>query len=152
MGKFIFYLDQRGKKNKTDDYKYPLCVRANIKHDTIYLQISQDRTTNKYVKLTKQQFELVFVKKSLDTQSIEFRERCRTHITRCEKILSILGDNYTRDEFVKLYKNNGEVVNNQPFNSLVLTDICNHYIDNTSGRSVKYKSHLRTYLILLATL
>jgi len=144
MGKFIFYLDQRGKKNKPDDYKYPLCVRANIKHDTIYLQISQDRTMTQFVKLTKQQFELVFVKKSLDTQSIYFRERCRTHITRCELILSSLGDNYTRDEFVKLYRNDGEIVINQPFNSLVLTDICNHYIDNSSGRSVKYKSHLRT--------
>jgi len=57
MGKFIFYLDQRGKKNRPDDYKYPLCVRANIKNDTIYLQIVKDKKTNDFIKLTKKQFE-----------------------------------------------------------------------------------------------
>jgi len=144
MGKFTFYLDQRGKKDKKDDYQYPLCVRANIKNDTIYLQIKQKKGAAEYVKLTKQQFDTVFNKQSLDAASIDFRDKCRTHITRCEKILSSLGDNYNRTEFVKLYKSDGEIVEDQPFNSLVLTDICDYFIKNNSGRSSKYKSHIRT--------
>ena len=58
MGKFSFYLDVRGKKNKPENYKFPLCVRANIKNDTIYLQIPEAR-------ITKLQYERIFIKKML---------------------------------------------------------------------------------------
>ena len=52
MGKFSFYLDKRGKKNKPQDYKYSLCVRSNIKDDTIYLPITTDKKRKDFIKLT----------------------------------------------------------------------------------------------------
>lgn len=144
MGKFIFYLDRRGKKNKPEDYKYPLTIRANIKGDTIYLQIQSDSKSSGSVKLTKNQFERVFIKNSLDANSIDFREKCRTYIFRCEKILSILGEDYTRGKFVALFNKEGDITGNISFNSLVLTEIYDHYIKNATECSVKYKTHLRT--------
>jgi site-specific recombinase XerC len=144
MGKFSFYLDKRGKKNKPHDYKYSLCVRSNIKDDTIYLPITTDKKRKEFVKLTEEQYKRVFVKKSLDTQSIDFRVKCSTYITRCEKVLSSLGENYTRTSFVELYKSEGEIVEEQPFTSLKLTDVLEHYINNTTKGSVKYRGHIKT--------
>jgi len=137
MGKFIFYLDKRGKKNKSEDYKFPLCVRANIKNDTIYLQIPE-------AKITKLQFERIFNKKVLDKASIDFREGCSSYITKCERIMNSLGNEYTRERFVILFKNKEEiVVAAQPFQSLVLKDIFNYYIKNYK-MSVKYKQQFQT--------
>ena len=144
MGKFTFYLDKRGMKNKPLNYKYSLCVRANIKNDTIYLQLTTDKQRKEFIKLTDEQFKRVFVKKSLDTNSIDFREKCSTYITRCERVMSSLGDNYSRKAFVQLYKSEGEIVVEQPFTSLVLQDVLIHYLDNTTSGSVKYRGHLRT--------
>lgn len=112
MGKFSFYLDKRGKKNKPQDYKYPLCVRSNIKNDTIYLPITTDKQRKEFIKLTEEQYNRVFVKKSLDTHSIDFREKCSTYITRCERVLSSLGEKYTRNTFVELYKMRGKLLKN----------------------------------------
>ncbi len=144
MGKFTFYLDKRGMKNKPLNHKYSLCVRANIKNDTIYLQMTTDKLRKEFIKLTEEQFKRVFVKKSLDTNSIDFREKCSTYITRCERVMSSLGDNYSRKAFVQLYKSEGEIVVEQPFTSLVLQDVLIHYLDNTTSGSVKYRGHLRT--------
>ena len=144
MGKFSFYLDKRGKKNKPQDYKYPLCVRSNIKNDTIYLPITTDKQRKVFIKLTEEQYIRVFVKKSLDTQSIDFREKCSTYITRCERVLSTLGEKYTRNTFVELYKSEGEIVEEQPFTSLKLTDVFEHFKQNTTKGSVKYRGHIKT--------
>jgi len=144
MGKFIFYLDRRGKKNKPDDYKYPLVIRANIKNDTRYLQIPNDLNSNGIIRLTNSQFNRVFTKNTLDEKSIEFREKCRTHIVRCEKILSTLGGDYTIGKFVESYNSEGDITTDRSFNSLVLTEIYNHYIKSDPECSVKHKSHLRT--------
>jgi integrase len=144
MGKFSFYLDKRGKKNKPQDYKYSLCVRSNIKDDTIYLPITTDKKRKDFIKLTEEQYNRVFVKKSLDTQSIDFREKCSTYITKCERIMNSLGNKYTRDKFVQLFKSNEEIeVAAQPFQSVVLKDIFNHYIKNYK-MSVKYKQQFQT--------
>lgn len=144
MGKFIFYLDKRGMKNKPLNHKYTLSVRANIKDDTIYLPLTTDKQRKEFIKLTEEQYNRVFVKKLLDTQSIDFREKCSTYITRCERVLSSLGDNYTRTAFVHLYKSEGEIVEEQPFTSLKLTDVMEHYLKNTTKGSVKYRGHIRT--------
>ncbi len=144
MGKFIFYLDKRGMKNKPLNHKYTLSVRANIKDDTIYLPLTTDKQRKEFIKLTEEQYNRVFVKKSLDTQSIDFRERCSTYITRCERVLSSLGDKYTRTAFVHLYKSEGEIVQEQPYTSLKLTDVMEHYLQNTTKGSVKYRGHIRT--------
>ena len=137
MGKFSFYLDNRGKKNKPEDYKFPLCVRANIKNDTIYLQIPN-------AKLTKLQYERIFIKKVLDKTIIDFRENCVSYITKCERILSSLGNNYKRNIFVQLYHCREEiVVAAQPFQSLVLKDIFNQFINNNK-MSVKYRQQFQT--------
>lgn len=144
MGKFSFYLDKRGKKDKPENYKFPLCVRANIKNDTIYIPITADKKRKEFVKLTEEQYNRVFLKKSLDIQSIDFRENCSTYITRCERVLSSLGENYTRKEFVQLYKSEGEIVEEQRFISLVLKDVLKYYLENTTKDSAKYRGHMRT--------
>lgn len=144
MGKFIFYLDKRGMKNKPLNHKYTLSVRANIKDDTIYLPLTTDKQRKEFIKLTEEQYNRVFVKKSLDTQSIDFREKCSTYITRCERVFSSLGDKYTRTAFVHLYKSEGEIVQEQPYTSLKLTDVMEHYLMNTTKGSVKYRGHIRT--------
>ena len=144
MGKFSFYLDKRGKKDKPENYKFSLCVRANIKNDTIYMPITANKKRKEFVKLTEEQYKRVFVKKSLDIQSIDFRENCSTYITRCERVLSSLGENYTRKEFVQLYKSEGEIVEEQRFTSLVLKDVLKYYLENTTKDSAKYRGHMRT--------
>jgi len=137
MGKFSFYLDKRGKKDKPEEYKFPLCVRANIKNDTIYLQIPE-------AKITKLQFERIFNKKVLDKVSIDFREGCSSYITKCERIMNSLGNEYTRDRFVRLFKDMEEIViAAKSFQSLVLKDIFNYYIKNYK-MSVKYKQQFQT--------
>jgi integrase len=151
MGKFTFYLDKRGIKNKPLNHKYTLSVRANIKQDTIYLPLTIDKQRKEFIKLTEEQYNRVFVKKSLDTQSIDFREKCSTYITRCERILSSLGKNYTRTAFVHLYKSEGEIIQEQPYTSLKLTDVLEHYINNTTKGSVKYRGHMRTSVNIFNT-
>jgi len=137
MGKFSFYLDGRGKKNKPDNYKFPLCVRANIKNDTIYLQIPEAR-------ITKLQYERIFIKKILDKSSIDFREICSSYLTKSERILNSLGNEYVRHKFVQLFKSKDEVaVNQKAIQSLELKDVFNYFIENYK-MSIKYKEQFQT--------
>jgi integrase len=137
MAKFSYYLDTRGKKNKTKDSKFAVCVRANINKDTIYVRIpGAIITTNQYNK--------VFVRKSLDEQSISFREACNYYLVKSERIYASLGRSYNRSSFVKLFQQDGEIIVKEDFNSLVIEDIFNHYISNSTTDSLKYLSHIKT--------
>ena len=137
MAKFSCYLDTRGKKNKSKEYKFAVCIRANIKKDTIYVRIPG-------AIITTQQYNKVFVKKSLDEPSITFRESCNYYLIKAERILSFLGDSYNRKEFVKLFKQEGESLIKERFNSLVAEDIFNHYISSSTNDSLNYLSHIKT--------
>jgi integrase len=76
MAKFSLYFDTRGK---TDKSVGNISVRMFHAGDTMYLKIC---------KLTKQQYETVFVKKSMDPKSVKFRENCNTFLSRCETTFS----------------------------------------------------------------
>ncbi len=75
MASFTIWLDKRGPKNKKNEYN--LTVRACLENKTRYLNI---------IKMTEKHYHLVFEKKSMDTESIEFREKCNSYITKCERV------------------------------------------------------------------
>jgi len=68
MATFHLELDKRVKLKNN---RYNLCVRLGMGNDTMYL---------KYVPLTQEQFNQVFIKKTQDKKSIEFRNDCNLFI------------------------------------------------------------------------
>ena len=142
MAKFSYYHDKRGKKNKPKDYKYAVCICANINGETIYVRIPG-------ALITTSQYTSVFVKKSCDIKSIEFRTRCSSYLVKAEKIYQSLGRSCTRSEFVKLYRHEGDFIPKSSFNSLILEDIVKHYIENNTTSSQSYITHVRTSLNVL---
>jgi hypothetical protein len=64
MARFTIQLDRR---RKLHNGLYNLVVRINMRNDMLYLNIS---------KLTKEQYESVFVRRAGDEESIAFREKC----------------------------------------------------------------------------
>ena len=64
MATFSIQLDCR---KKLQNGMYNLVVRINVGNDMMYLNIS---------KLTKEQYDRVFVKRAGDDESITFREKC----------------------------------------------------------------------------
>lgn len=90
MAKIKIVLDPR---TKLSDDKRNLTVRITHKGDVMYMNVG---------KMTKAQYNLVFVKKSTDKKSIEFRDTCNKYITKCEKIFSDMKV-YNKKRFRELF-------------------------------------------------
>ena len=113
MATFTIVLDKRIKlKNE----RYNLAVRMVNVNDVMYINIS---------KMTEDQYGHVFIKKSKDKESIQFRETCNGYISKCERIFGELKP-FSKERFRELFF---EKDKDRP-KSLRLTDLFDYYIEN----------------------
>ncbi len=90
MSTFTITLD---KRVQLKDGRYNLTVRVVDGKQVQYLNLE---------KLTQDQYNMVFVDKSLDPECQEFRKKCNGYISKCERIYSQMGV-YDRKEFKRLF-------------------------------------------------
>jgi integrase len=113
MATFNIVLDKRTKLKKD---KYNLAIRMVNVNDVMYINVS---------KMTENQYDLVFIKKLKDKESIQFRDTCNGYISKCEKIFSELKP-FNKARFRELFWENET---DKP-KSLLLTDLFDYYIEN----------------------
>lgn len=134
MATFNIKLD---KRTKLKNDKYNLVVLIKMGNDTFYLNIA---------KLTEPQYEQVFIKKSNDEKSIEFRETCNKYIPKCERIFNDLKP-FDKPRFRELFY----AKDKETTQSLLLTDMFDLYYTKKVDMKVKTKAHLRSTINVLET-
>jgi len=115
MATFHLELDKRVKL-KND--RFNLSVRIGFGNDNMYL---------KYVPLTEKQHDDVFVKKAMDSKSVEFREQCNKFLGKCERLYSEM-ETFDKARYRELVYNKVVVVEKKT-DSLLLTDLCTRYLE-----------------------
>jgi len=135
MAKFTLVLDTRIRK-KNDLYN--LAVRMGSGDDVMFMKI---------VPMTKKQYEEIFVKRSMDTINVKFRENCNTFLAKCETIFSELKP-FNKDKFRQLvYKENKTIPD-----GLKLKDLFSRYIDTNENIKIKTKEQYRLTMNVLESL
>jgi site-specific recombinase XerD len=127
MATFTLVLDTRVKK-KNDQYN--LSIRVINGSEQIYLNIS---------KMTKEQYNRIFVKKSMDTKSIEFRESCNERLTKSERIFMSMKP-FEKQKYRKLFFEQEEP---ELFDSLLLTDLFDRFIKNYTNLKPQTQKHFK---------
>ena len=135
MAKFILDLDTRTKK-KNDLYN--LTVRMVNGKDVMFLKI---------VPMTKKQYDVVFVKKSMDPKSLAFREDCNTFLSKCERIFSELKP-FNKDKFRELVYGEDKVVPDD----LKLKYLFSKYIETNENIKLKTKIQYKLTMNVLESL
>ena len=98
MATFTLLLDTRVKK-KNDQYN--LSIRVISGSEQIYLNISQ---------MTKEQYNQIFVKKTMDKMSISLRESCNVRLSKSERIFTSMKP-FEKQKFRKLFFEEEKVKN-----------------------------------------
>ena len=111
MATFNIVLDRR---RPLKDGKYNLAIRITVKGDVMYLNITS---------ITKQNYEYIFVKKSTDEESINFRETCSSYIAKCERIYERL-NSFNKEEFRKCFYQKENLITKE----LLVRDLFNKYL------------------------
>jgi len=133
MATFTVCLDSRNPKNKKGEFN--LSIRACLDNKTRYLKVS---------KMTEKQYSHVFVKKSKDEQSILFREKFNSYITKCERIYQDLKP-FDYKRFRELfYETDKEIPK-----TLLLKDLFQYYIDNYENIKLRTRKHYKMTLNLI---
>jgi len=126
MATFKIHLDTRSKNKKN---QYNLTIRACIENKTRYI--------NAGVKMTQEQYDYIFSKKSMDTYSIQFREKQNDLVSKCEKLYTTLKPfNYTR--FRELLFEEEK----QDLKTLLIKDLFGYYI-NEKTLKAKTKNEMK---------
>ena len=127
MAKFNLVLDRRVEKK---DSKYNLAVRIVHNKEVMFINL---------VKMTEKQYDFVFVKKSMDPRSIEFRNESSAFLSRCEKVFSQM-EKFDKKEFRKLvYQKEPE-----PKVSLKMKDLFEQYTNSNKKLKIRTKEHYKT--------
>jgi site-specific recombinase XerD len=126
MATFTLLLDTRVKK-KNDQYN--LSIRVINSSEQIYLNISQ---------MTKEKYNQIFVKKSMDTNSIGFRESCNECLSKSEKIFIGMKP-FEKQKFRKLFFAEDE----EEFESLMLSDLFDRFVKNYTSLKPQTQKHFR---------
>lgn len=124
MARFTIQLD---KRRKLHDELYNLVVRVNVGNDMVYLNIA---------KLSEQQYDHVFIKRSGDDESITFREKCEDYRTKCERTFNKVKP-FNKDRFRELLAEKESKISD----SLLLKDLFDDY--STNFEYIKQNSRLR---------
>ncbi len=130
MATFNLVLDTRVKKR---DDKYNLAIRVNMGSEQMYLNIS---------KMTQKQYDRVFIKKSMDTDSIEFRKTCNEYLTKSEGVYKNLKP-FDKKEYRRQFFNKEP----EQTKSLLLKDLFNNFIlksDNLKPASIAHNKYSRS--------
>jgi len=114
MATFHLELDKRVKL-KND--RFNLSVRIGFGNDNMYL---------KYVPLTEKQHDDVFVKKAMDSKTVEFREQCFKFLGKCERLYSEM-ETFDKAHYRELVYNKVVTVEKKT-DSLLLTDLCTRFL------------------------
>jgi len=135
MATFNVVLDKRVKK-KNDNYN--LSLRVINGNETMFIPIT---------KLTTKQYELIFIKKSLNQDCIDFRNNCNELISKAERIYNTLKP-FNKVEFRRLFN----LVDEEPSidkNSLLLKDLFQIYINDNKtikrGTRNRYKTSMNVF-------
>jgi integrase/recombinase XerD len=126
MAKFTLVHDKR-RANK--DGSYNLSVRMVDQRQVMYLKIDS---------LIEKQYEHIFVKKLVDTRSIEYREWAQNKVIKAEKIY-----NNSKPSSQKRFKELLDEVEKTLPNDLIMKNLFTYYIDNYSANKLKTKIHYR---------
>jgi integrase len=126
MATFTLLLDTRVKK-KNDQYN--LSIRVINGSEQIYLNISQ---------MTKEQYNQIFVKKTMDTKSISFRESCYARLSKCERIFTSMKP-FEKQKFRKLFFAEEE----EEFESLMLSDLFDRFVKNYTNLKPQTQKHFK---------
>ena len=116
MATFKVVLDTRTKRR---DGNYDLTVRVSHQKKVMYLKIAQ---------LNEHQYQHIFLKKSLDKKSTDFREKCNSYISKCERLFTQIQP-FNGERFRKLFFEEEKKI---PV-TLLLSDLFNYYIENYRG-------------------
>ena len=112
--------------------QYQLAVRLVNISDVMYLNIS---------KMTEQQYDSIFVKKSKDEKSIDFREKCNGYITKCERIYSSLQP-FSKEKFRELFYK--EEHDRGIPKTLLLKDLFMYYVKEKEGIKIRTRERYKT--------
>jgi len=160
MPTFNIVLDKRVKK-KNDQFN--LAIRMVNGNDVMYMNITN---------MTEKQYDQIFIKKTKDENSIQFRETCNGYISKCERLFSELKP-FDKKQFRQLFfqkesdpyediyvnstgiENSDGVTNtnnNKPIHLqlLLINDLFDRYISQKELK-IKTKSHIRTTRNVLET-
>ena len=132
MATFKIVLDTRVKKK---DEKYNLAVRVSNGSDIMYINLQ---------KMTVKQYEQVFVKMSMDLESINFRENCNQYKTKCEKIFNQLKP-FDKERFRELFWETDKT------GTLLLKELFDLFLTNNDNIKLKTRNHFRGTLNVLET-
>src|SRR5450759_970292 len=132
MATFKIVLDTRVKKK---DEKYNLAVRVSNGSDIMYINLQ---------KMTVKQHEHVFVKMSMDLESINFRENCNQYKTKCEKIFNQLKP-FNKERFRELFWETDKT------GTLLLKELFDLFLTNNDDIKLKTRNHFRGTLNVLET-
>jgi hypothetical protein len=98
-------------------------------NDVMYINVS---------KMTENQYDQVFIKKSKDKDSIQFRDTCNGYISKCERIFSEFKP-FNKARFTELFKNEDKSVPQ----SFLLSKLFDYYIENKEDIKPKTIESLR---------
>lgn len=126
MAAFTIVLDTR-KKLKND--RFNLAVRMGKQNDVMYINITP---------MTEKQYEMVFIKKSMDTKSIEFRDSANQFLSKCERVFAQM-KYFDKKRYRQLLKEKEEV---KPV-TLLMKDLFDYYIKKNPQLKLKTKIHYR---------
>jgi hypothetical protein len=126
MATFNIVLD---KRTKLKGDKYNLAIRMVNVNDVMYIKVS---------KMTENQYDQVFIRKSKDKESIEFRDTCNGYISKCERIFSEFKP-FNKARFRELFKNEDKSMPQ----SFLLSDLFDYYIENKEDLKPKTIESLR---------
>ena len=130
MAKFHLELDKRVKL-KND--RFNLSVRIGNGNDNMYL---------KYVPLTEKQYDDVFVKKAMDTKSVDFREQCLKFLGKCERLYSEM-ETFDKAHYRELVYNKVVTIEKKT-DSLLLTDLCTRFLKDKTQIKLKTRGLYQT--------
>nr|WP_314865223.1 tyrosine-type recombinase/integrase [uncultured Flavobacterium sp.] len=126
MATFTLVLDTRVKK-KNDQYN--LSIRVINGSEQIYLNIS---------KMTMEQYNRIFIKKSMDTKSIEFRESCNNRLSKSERIFLDLKP-FNTQKYRRLFFG----AEDENFVSLLLSDLFDRFVENYTTIKPQTQKHFK---------
>ncbi len=126
MATFTLVLDQRVKLKGN---LYNLSIRVINRKEQFYLNLSR---------MSKEQYNHIFIKKSMDSKSIEFREKCNNSLVKSEKLFLTINP-FDKRKFRTLFFSKEE----KKTDSLLLKDLFERFIENNSGLKITSQKHYK---------
>lgn len=139
MSYFKIVLDKRTVRKNG---KFDLTVRYNRRNDIMYLKVAE---------MDELQFKYVFEKKSMDRNSIDFRQQCNDYVNKCEKIYSEM-KSFDKKEFRDIFFNRKPMIGQDKSenDSVSLKEMFDEYV-KSSRLKIKTAEHYRTTINVFET-